>query len=165
VIDHYDIHFTHDWPTVHQPRIDALSADCVGNCVLAPAWEQALPAVREKYRRRIERFRKVCREQEKVFFFRSGSNRAQAIILRDFFREAYPSLNFILIIPTEDANDQQAWQIEGIRNFYATSWHAPAEWARKLKGIDPAFADVKVIKHSFGGGVACQHCLLEHMTK
>lgn len=162
VIDHYGIHFTHDWPTVAQPHIDALNSDFIGNNTLFKEWEKALPLVREKYRRRIARFNEACLGKEKVFFFRSEDiSKEKAIVLRDLFRKKYPSLDFVLIVVRNDLTFQEPWHIDGIRNFYIQQWHDPVGWRNMLRQVGPEFRDVSIKKSA---AVLTELLLQEHVA-
>jgi hypothetical protein len=155
VIDHYGIHFTHDWPTNQNPHIDALHADSVGNNELASHWQNALPAVRQKYARRIERFRTVCSGSDKVIFIRSGDSgpdlpsiKNKAIVIRDYLRAQYPQLDFILVYISGNPVFQTPWNIDRIKNFYDTNWHNPNGLAHMLKQVDPAFNNLRTVNNT-----------------
>jgi len=166
VIDHYGLHFTHDWPTIHNPHIDALGSDYISNCKLLTEWEQVLPLVREKYKRRIERFKKICLGEDKVIFIRGGSflsAQEEAILIRDFFRDKYPTLEFILLVISSQEEFKVDWELENIRNFYLKEWHDPAGLADILKKIDPTFThllkkDITVTEAEFDD-MTCNRCL------
>ncbi len=166
VIDHYGIHFTHDWPTVHNPHINPLNADFVPNCQLFHEWEKALPAVKEKYRRRIERLRAMCESQNRIIFIRSGTFKSEdeAIMLRDFFRAKYPDLDFLLIAISHQDNFKTEWNIEGIKNFHLQRWDDSAGLARILQQVDPIFnslrnQDIEIFNSE--SELICQECLLK----
>lgn len=119
VIDYYGFHFTHDWPTKNNPNIDPLNTEFIGVESLYPEWEKALPLVREKYRRRIQRFREACLGNERVYFFRTEYvNQEQAIMIRDLIRYKYPTLDFVLVVSTIGEKFKKPWNIDGIKNFY-----------------------------------------------
>ena len=155
VIDHYGIHFTHDWPTVERPNIDALQADYINNADLSSNWQQALPLVRQKYVRRIERFRNVCRGSDKVIFIRSGDSgpdvaaiKNKALAIRDYLKSQYPTLDFVLIFISGNPVIQEPWNIDRIKNFYDTNWHNPNGLAHMLKQVDPAFNNLRAVKNT-----------------
>jgi hypothetical protein len=155
VIDYYGIHFTHDWPTNENPHIDALNADFIGNNELFHSWQQALPLVRQKYARRIERFRNVCRGRDKVIFIRSGDSGAdlptiqnKAIAIRDYLKSQYPTLDFTLVYISGNPVFQEPWNIDRIKNFYDTNWHNPNGLAHMLKQVDPAFNKLRQVSHA-----------------
>lgn len=139
VIDHYGFHFTHDWPTIQHSTIDALNSDFIGNNILFHTWQQVLPAVKEKYRRRIERLKQACLGKEKVFFIRTEEvSKETAIILRDFFRKKYPNLDFVLIALKNDITFQQPWNLDNIKNFYFPQWGDFKHLGAILKQVENA---------------------------
>ena len=165
VIDYYGIHYTHDWPTVHSPHIDALNADFIGNCALFSAWQNALPLVREKYRRRIDRFRNACLSANKVFFIRSDdTTREESILLRNLLAKNYPQLDFTLVICSSDLNFQHPWNINRIKNFYVPRWDDSVLWGQTLKQIGPEFAMLRIMpiniqKNKNRNELRCPECV------
>ncbi|MDR3550770.1 MAG: DUF1796 family putative cysteine peptidase [Candidatus Babeliales bacterium] len=138
VIDYYGISYIHDWPTVNQPHVDALNTDFISNNPISPQWQNALPFVKEKYRRRIERFRAACMGNEKVFFVRSEEiTKEQAITLRDFFNAKYPALDFVLVVLKSDASFVSPWNIDKIKNFYIVSLNHTDSWATAFGQVFP----------------------------
>ncbi len=164
VIDSYGFHFTHDWPTEHQPVIDAATSDFVGNAVLHGQWEEVVPLVREKYLRRIKRFKEACLGQEKVVFIRWNSRKEDLEILRDVFRNKYPNLDFILIAVSHEEDFKEPWNIPYIKNFCRDQWYDPMGLARMLAQVDPAFNDIINTKNididteSHDGHESCCSC-------
>lgn len=164
VIDHYGINYTHDWPTLHQPHIDALNADFISNCTLFSAWQNALPLVREKYQRRINRFRNACLSQNKIFFIRSEeTDKEQAVKLKDLIVNIYPSLDFTLIIFGSDIKFQNPWNIDKIKNFYVPRWDDPVLWGQTLKQVGSEFALLRIMliniqKNKLGNELICSEC-------
>lgn len=147
IVDYYGFHFTHDLPTISHPNIDVLTNDFVGNDELCFAWKEALPLVREKYRRRIERFRCVCLGQRKVFFIRSQDTKENVILLKDLIKNKYPKLDFLVIAIAGFENYKEPWNIECIKNAYSAHWHDPAGWGNIFKQADPAFNDLVIRKN------------------
>ena len=143
VIDHYGFHFTHDWPTINQSNIDALNSDFIGNNTLFHSWQKVLPAVKEKYRRRIERLNQACLSKEKVVFIRADDiSKESAITLRDFFIKKYPNLDFVLVVLRGDIAFQEPWNIDKIRNFYFPQYNDFKLFGKILKQVDPAFPNI-----------------------
>lgn len=144
VIDSYGFQFVHDWPTVNQPVIDAINTDFITDSIISNEWKKALPQVKEKYRRRIERFKNACLGSEKIFFFRTDDmTKEQAVYLKTFLSNKFPSLNFILIIVS---HNKQSWQIDGIKNFQISAFHDPKAWKKALKQLSPEFDDIEVLQ-------------------
>ncbi len=127
VIDHYHFYFTHDW------QKKSLAPD---ESIIHPDWEKSLPAVKEKYQRRIDRFRKACRGSETVYFIRAEYiTQEQAIKLRGLFRTKYPTLYFLLIVFNNSEDFKEPWHIDSIRNFYLPSWDDVTAFEETLKKI------------------------------
>ena len=120
IIDHYGFIFLHDWPTKQNEEFDVLHSDGgVNQGNLVSNWNDYTPLVREKYARRIERFKEACSGSQKVFFIRYRNIiKHQAIMLRDLIEKKYKKLEFELIIVSDV--DKTAWNINKIKKFYMT---------------------------------------------
>lgn len=138
VIDYYGFHFVHDLPTVCDAGADLLNVDFIGNNDLAGNWEAALPLVREKYQRRIDRFRQACLGKETIFFLSDGLLKEHTLILRDLISKKYPSLDFVLIVFSPNESFRNPWHFEKIRNFCA-SYNNPSECKKFLDAIAEEF--------------------------
>ncbi len=146
VTDHYEFYFAHDFPVISTPNIDSLLIDVVeGNSTLAPGWENSIQFVKEKYKRRIERFLNLRYRKQKIFFIRWDGkctvspyekevfiSQKEAILLRDLIEEKYPKINFTLIILSENKDFEKPWKLKKIKNFYL-----------------PQHADITTIKQTF----------------
>lgn len=149
VIDYYGFHFTHDWPTVNAPNIDSLHADYVGNYKLISTWETTVPLVKEKYKRRIERLKKICQGSSKVIFIReiTGNppqsdlhpHQQEAVMIRDLFRTKYPNLDFMIVALSSSEIAKTDWGLENIKNVYFPVWDNSRHLAEILHEIDPVF--------------------------
>jgi hypothetical protein len=153
VFDAYGIHFIHDFPTVHSSSENIENIDFIANSTIADGWQLLIPQVFEKYVRRIDRFIKVCRSNEKVIFLRAdgkmsqdknsyiGTTKQEALVLRDLLKRKFPNLNFTLVIFSRKKKyKKKPWSKDGIKIFYWPS-KPTAEYMKKiLKKIDPEFA-------------------------
>jgi len=112
----YGMIFTHDWPF---PDIN----------VTEERYSQHLDAIKIKYERRIERFRKLQKYEGKVFFFRTfstkpemigeyGWNTEKARKLKECLDRYFPNLDFTLIILScTDPDIPEVDKIEGVVEF------------------------------------------------
>lgn len=129
IVDHYGFIFWHDWPTVVSGSFDVLNDDFgVTSHPLLSNWNDYTPLVREKYSRRIKRFKETCSGSEKIYFIRfHNTTRQQAIMLRDLIERKYKNLEFELIIIS---GDKTLWNLNKIKNFYMErdDWAKPDLW-------------------------------------
>lgn len=137
VIDHYGFQFMHDWPSLDEAEHDVIETEFFGGVTdLHEAWQEALPLVREKYKRRFKRLNEICNTYKGlVLFIRSDDPPEYAIPLRDLLRKKYPTLNFILVLCAHNDTHKKPWNIEGIRNFYMPSSYDTELWKRMFKQL------------------------------
>lgn len=126
VIDYYGFEYPHDWPNAQSKNMDLVETDFIGTDVLLPEWQAALPQVKEKYRRRIERFINACKEPEPVIFIRSEHiNKDLAIEIRDLIRRKYPKLDFVIVAVANNEEFRHHWNLEDIYNYRRHADAAP----------------------------------------
>jgi len=114
--NHYGMIFTHDW---RFPDIE----------MTEERYNQYLSAIKVKYDRRIERFRKLQEYKGKVFFFRTfsthpeivgeyGWNTTKARKLKESLDHYFPNLDFTLVILScSDPDIPEVDKIEGVIEF------------------------------------------------
>jgi hypothetical protein len=159
IIDGYGFHFIHDLPTITHHNINPLTHDFNSNDILALGWEESLPLMREKYRRRIERLKNVCTGTQKVFFIRHEGTKQEAILLKELLKNKWPALNFVLVAISNKVDFQEPWHIDHIKNFSTSYWHNPIEWAKIFKQVGPEFDDLVVpIRSEFESYSKCHDC-------
>jgi hypothetical protein len=121
VIDHYGLHFVHDWPTSADSRFDALKGDFTGASRLIDNWEAYTPSVRKKYQRRISRFRNACTGNDLVCFVRTEYvNQKEALEIRDIIKNRYPELNFTLLVISTAESFHIPWGFDNILNLHGS---------------------------------------------
>ncbi len=109
ILDYYGLHFMHDFPTEHGIVDSPARSD----------WKDFIPIVREKYLRRINRFKNLLSGSEKIYLIRYYLvTKAQAIALRDLFIKKYPKLDFTLVVVSDSPDFKQDWQLSQIKNFH-----------------------------------------------
>lgn len=113
---HYGMIFTHDWPFSDLELTEE-------------RYHQHLEAIKIKYQRRIERFRKLRDYKGKVFFFRTfsthcdivgdyGWNAEKVKKLKASLDRYFPHLDFTLIILSCSEPDiSEVGEVEGVREF------------------------------------------------
>jgi hypothetical protein len=151
VIDHYGFHFTHDWPTVNNQKIEdlykVLYIGDLRTMPLASNWADTIAAVKEKYQRRIDRFRAACRGSEKVFFIRAERfSQEEAIRLRDLLMKKYPLLDFVLIAIDNTPSFATAWNLDRISNFRVDRWD---DYRAYGNGLNQVSSDFELLVRSF----------------
>jgi len=135
IVDHYGFYFMHDWPTTshaaeQQPlqHVDFIAADLV-----VADWEEYTKQVRDKYNRRIERFRQTIQKaifkKETLYFIRADDGtKEDAIYLRNLIRKLFPKLSFVLLAVKGDDAFRTPWNLDGIENFYISHWNCREDW-------------------------------------
>lgn len=135
ILDYYGFHFVHDFPA-NQPNdkfAELIGENHVTGGIIVDNWKEYLPAVKEKYWRRIARLQESCLGQERVYFIRhSDTTRTQAIALRDLIIKKYPVLDFVLIILGRSQEIRPQWNLDRIYNFYLNENDAH-EWKEIFK--------------------------------
>lgn len=140
VIDFYGLKFVHDFPTSTQEAA-VNDEESVGFAVIRDNWRESIPAIRQKYQRRIERLQDVLSGSEPVLFIRYQMLKNEAIKLRNLLLQRYPQLDFTIIAAEDAATASPEWKLEKIKNFPITFWgdDAFASWKKVFStlGIEP----------------------------
>lgn len=106
----YDIHFLHEW---HLRDLNFTIENCTDN----------IQIMKEKYERRIDRFRKLKNYQGRVVFIRDTSNvetgttEEEAICLRDALDKFFPDLDFSLVVINQKEESVNLSSIDQDRIF------------------------------------------------
>ena len=153
LIDHYGFHFTHDWPNNHSPQVQIYNEDLLPNGTIFGSWKDAIPAVKQKYQRRIDRFRHACTSGEKIFFIRFEEydlerHKELATLLRDVIELRYPKANFELLLFSTNPKNSTPWNMTRVKNFYVPDWNNPGLWAATLRQVGPEFRNIKISKNN-----------------
>jgi hypothetical protein len=130
VLDYYGFHFVHDFP-VDRPNdsfAELNGENHVTGGIIIDNWREYLPAVKQKYRRRIDRLKTACLGQEMVYFIRySDTTLSQAVQLRNLIATKYPTLKFVLIILGKTADMHKDWHTANVQNWYLDE-NDPKQW-------------------------------------
>lgn len=113
-----------------------------------------LPVIKEKYQRRIKRFRQLL-SHKNVIFMRYASlpadmvntkeDKETAVFLRDALRNYLKREDFLLIMLGNEDYYKTNWNIEGIKNYYiATPWYDIKAESMKQELI-PIFKELNLI--------------------
>lgn len=163
VIDYYGFEFVHDLPTITVQTYNG--EDPIEENILRSDWREFVPAVREKYRRRIDRFRKAATGSEKVYFIRHyGIHKNAATRLRDIIRKRYPRLDFTILVVGSSPDFQCDWGLDCIRNFYLNDsvvWNDPNQWKRILSSLG-LYPPPAMKYHALSEEVVCNGLVHQH---
>lgn len=143
----YHIEFRHDFPTIgpHQE-----------GSVLYTNWRDYIPSMKEKYLRRIERFRGLRKYRGKVYFIRMAYNSSkpyewpkkitknEAIDLHAVLTHYFPHTDFKLIVVNylDEISEQEIipWEIPGVENWVISEYK---------RGFEEIFRRLDVLPKSF----------------
>jgi len=151
IVDAYGLLFVHDFPTIYHPAA-LTESETHGWAQVRDDWREFIQPIREKYQRRIERFRSVLSGSEQVFLIRySLPNRDEAIRLRDLIINRYPYLNFTLVAVSGSAADNTEWGLEKIRNFFVV--YGSPDFLVRWQNI---FAELGIDPHAVKQGFDCE---------
>lgn len=120
IVNAYGISFVHDFPTVHHSAALTDTETHEWNEIRSD-WRNFIVPIREKYQRRIERFKSALSGSEHVFLIRYGvgeSEKDLIIQFRDLLIKRYPNLNFTFVAVGGAPELGKSWDIEKIKNFY-----------------------------------------------
>jgi hypothetical protein len=98
IVDSMGLNFYHDFP-------------------ITESFLSEYEPVKEKYDRRIARFREVLESGDRVAFVRMELSRDEAQQLRDLIRRKFPGLDFVLIAVNERPHEMEEWGLDQVRNF------------------------------------------------
>jgi hypothetical protein len=140
--DSYGHLFIHDWRIKEHPSVDLAEVDWVPSNTIIGDWQEYLPLIREKYKRRIERFEHVLNSERNIVFVRYNEiDKESSIKLRDLIRNKYPNLKFVLVVVKFDPEFVEPWDIEHIKNFSIE--HNDCEnWVKIFKQVALEFNEV-----------------------
>lgn len=132
----YGLKFIHDFPTNNHP-IAWSEDDMAFDGAVIPSFLNQLAVVKEKYDRRIKRFRDALNSNNEIIFIRSMATKEQAIRLYNLIKSKYPNLNFTLIVADSTQEIMQPWDIPGIKNIYVPDVYAvgTSQWKKILQDI------------------------------
>lgn len=104
VYDSFNLEFPHDYPTLKQPIANINEEDENGGIhedAIIESWEDTIPQVKEKYRRRIERFQLIMKSEEPVIalFFGKISN---IQLFKNIFEIKYNKVNIWYAVLSEE---------------------------------------------------------------
>jgi len=114
-VNKYGIVLAHDFPIVSA----GLNSAGQEYFVLDPNWPSFLPAVQQKYQRRIDRFHAACRSGKKIYFVRHLEiMEDNAALLSRLLSELYPDLDFTLICVRLCPPHLGIWDVPRVKNYY-----------------------------------------------
>lgn len=137
------VKFAHDFPHHYQHGSEIYYVNQnfddtywgIGSII--PNFKEALPDIKNKYNRRIERFFSISKLPNHIIFIRSVASewyhnevknvdlyknnlslKQQSIMLRNLLKKMFPMLNFSLIFTANVDEVKKPWNINLIKNFY-----------------------------------------------
>jgi len=108
VIDSYGLEFPHDYPTVSQPVLNMNVEDILEHRII-DTWEEHIPAVQEKYKRRIERFHSIMNSEEPVLALFSGQV-DHINLFKNAFKIRYNKTNVYYAVLSEEIISEEQRQ-------------------------------------------------------
>ena len=126
----YGINFVHDFPTIHH---SAAVSDSETHewAEIRSDWRNFIVPIREKYQRRIERFKAALSGSDHVFLIRYPTlaiDKDSLIKFCDLLTKHYPSLSFTILAVSSISSDIVDWRLEKIKNFHVV-YNSPDFWA------------------------------------
>lgn len=129
VINAYGIKFVHDFPTINHSA--ALSdSETHGWAEIRKDWRNFIAPIREKYQRRIERFKAALNGFDHVFLIRYTVTRAdidKIVEFKNMLITRYPNLKFTIVAVGGSPGEDQEWGVEKVKNFYV-AYDSPDFW-------------------------------------
>jgi len=130
--NYYGFRFVHDFSTdYYSAPEDPFRAMVVTE--LAPH----IGPIREKYKRRVERFRRTLAGKDSIVFIRTVITKEQALRLQKLIATKYPSLDFMIVAIDITPEMKTDWNIPGIKNYYVPDrWEIGSDdWTRIFNDI------------------------------
>ena len=131
---YYGLRFIHDFPTIDAPDT-AGDGPTFGGFIVTNFLDYLDP-IKEKYERRIARFRKTLSGTDEIIFIRDIITKQQSILLYNLIKSYYPTLNFTLVVVDSTEEMKYPWNLSGIKNFYGpNSFTFGPQWIAILQNI------------------------------
>ena len=105
VIDSYGLEYPHDYPTVKQPVLnmnDEVNTEDILEHTIVDTWKDNIPSVKEKYKRRIERFHSIMNSEEPVLALFIG-HLANVELFKNAFKIRYNKTNVYYAVLSEES--------------------------------------------------------------
>lgn len=100
VTDSYGFQFPHDYPT-QSNMSNACDDEKKIEQILAEHWMESIPATKEKYARRIERFNSLMKSDEQLTIL-TTCKRKDIQVFRELFLRKYNKTNILYVVLAED---------------------------------------------------------------
>jgi hypothetical protein len=102
VSDSYGFQFPHDYPTQKDEVVSRNSKDEMAiEAILAEHWMEHIPAAKEKYARRIERFQSLMKSDKQLTIL-TTCKRKSIEVFRELFLRKYNKTNIVYVVLAED---------------------------------------------------------------
>ena len=104
IIDSYGLEYPHDYPTAIQSILEIneeVEAGGIQENTIVDSWEQHIPSIQEKYKRRIERFHSIMNSEEPVLALFSGQV-DHINLFKNAFKLRYNKTNIYYTVLSEE---------------------------------------------------------------
>ena len=128
LVDHYEFEFPHDYPLTDISRNDTIGdvyLDEEDGKTITDNWKNYYDIVKEKYDRRIERFRKIVNDEKPIIVL-CRHHIQNVIKLQELFKNVYNKTNIIFI-----NSSSQPFETPTIKNIYTERngiWNEDKIW-------------------------------------
>lgn len=144
VIDtHTNVQYNHDFPIENtiDNKYEREWEDSGGVGCIMPDFLNYLPAIYEKYQRRINRLRQVLQSNDKVIFMHFGISKIQAVSLRNFLENRYPNLDFEILAVNLGQRSIGEWNETKIKDYKIPD----LSWDMSVAGYEYILRDMDLI--------------------
>lgn len=95
--------------------------------------------IKEKYMRRIRRFRMILNSGRLVYFVRTDISKGQAYKLVTYISKTWPHLTYVLVAVGDQLEHKNDWNMDNVRNFYVSpklsTFQKTTEWQSIFKKL------------------------------
>jgi len=112
VTDSYGLEYPHDYPTLTQPVLNMngeVNTEDILEHRIIDTWEQHIDSVKEKYKRRIERFHSIMNSEEPVLALFSGQVEHVGLF-KNAFKIRYNKTNVYYAVLSEEVISEEQQQ-------------------------------------------------------
>jgi len=112
VIDSYGLEYPHDYPTVKQPVLNMngeVNTEDIFEHQIIDTWEEHIPSIQGKYKRRIERFHSIMNSEEPVLALFMGQV-SHVNLFKNAFKIRYNKINVYYAVLSEESISEEQQQ-------------------------------------------------------
>lgn len=142
----YNVRFNHDFPPLQTDQHPDIGEDIdfFNNTVLDPNFLAYLPAVTQKYEKRIQRLYNLLQSNQPIMFMCTYASPQMATQFVTMIKSKFPFLNFTLVVvnpscPNKHSNVNNIYTYKKIR---VKEWHIPHVKVMYAYDYDPQFTSL-----------------------